>query len=231
MLTRKLTIVAAFAGLVTTLASARGALVTTPIAVYNSTTSALVGYVSDTYDGQNSFTYTTSLAGALQVQIDTSASSPISILEMNPPGPNHNFGAVGGSGSFNFAAGGGGYAYLSGTALTAAGATPQSVATDINSLGYDGPAESTIWSLTGNVLTAQWVNANSTTSATQTFYDPVVNYVGIVGDLPLYNSTYGDNAYAVTFVATGVPVPEPASLAAIGIPVAVSLLRRRRTAA
>jgi hypothetical protein len=126
-------------------APAQAGFVTGDIAVYNAAGTTLIGYVSATYDGQNSFTYTTNIADALQVEINTPVSAPFSMLEVNPPVPNSYFGAVGGSGGSHMAPGNFGYTYLSGTSLAAAGSTPSSSATnDIQSLGYNAPSESTI---------------------------------------------------------------------------------------
>ena len=77
---------------------ARAGSVTGDIAVYKVSNDALLGYVSDVYDAQNSFTYTTNMSNALEVSINTPVSAPFALLESNPPGPNHDFGAVGGSG-------------------------------------------------------------------------------------------------------------------------------------
>jgi hypothetical protein len=226
----KLSVAVALVGLALGIAPARAALVDGPISVYNAAGTTLLGYVSDTYDAQNSFTYipigTLTTADDLQVQINTSASSPFSILELNPPSTNDYFAGVGGSGGYDFTSSSAGYAYLSSSAQTSAGATPQSVATDLNSLSYFGPAESAIWSLSGNVLNATWVNADSTTDAAQTFYDPVVNYLGLVSNLSDYNSAYGDGAYAVKLE---VSVPEPSTAGiALGAAAMLMLSRPRR---
>jgi hypothetical protein len=215
------------------LVPARAGLVSGDIAVYNG--SSLLGYVSDAYDGQNTFTYTTNMAQALTVEFDSSASAPFSITTLNPPGSNTYFGAVGGSGGYHFASGNSGYAYLSDTSLVAAGSHPSGSATnDIQSLGYNAPSESTIWSRSGNVLTAQWVNSDGSQNPTQTIYDPVVDYLAITGDLTTYNNAFGDNAEAVTFKFTGTlptsAVPEPgvyALLGSLGL-TGAALLRRRR---
>jgi hypothetical protein len=218
--------------LVIGIAQARADAVTGDIAVFNGST--LMGYVSDVYDGQNSFTFTTNLANALNVTIATPVSAPFAILENNPPGANQYFGAVGGSGGYYMSSSQDGYTYLSGSALLPAGSTPTSSTNDINALGYNGPDETTIWSIDGsNVLTAQWVNADSTVqSPAQTFYDPVVDFLGITGDLAGFNAQYGDGATAVTFEFTGVipsSTPEPATGALVGIALAAAGFVRLRS--
>lgn len=227
-----LSIVAALAGFaVIGMAPARGQVSTGDIAVYNAAGTSLLGYVSDILDSQNSLTYTANIADALEVEIDITGTSPISILELNPPGPNDYVGGVGGSGGYYFASNQAGYAYLAGTALTGTGATPTSAGSDLQSLGYDGPVESTIWSLDGDVLTPQWFNTDSTESLAEVFYDPIVNYLGITSDLSGYNSDYGDGASPVEFEFTGpVPVPEPSTWAimAVGAGVIFGFRKRRR---
>jgi len=193
--------------------SARAELLEGNITIYQGTT--FLGYISDTYDIQDTFTYTANIANALNVQIDASTGTPFAILELNPPGANQYLGAVGGSGGYYFSSGNAGYAYLSGSALVPAGSTPSFSPDDIRF--YDAPLESTIWSLSGNTITAQWVNVDNTVVSAQTFYDPNVNYgyIGITDDLSGYNSAYGEGAYAVTldFMAT----PEPVSCGLIGV--------------
>ena len=214
---------------------ARASLVTGNIAVYNAAGTTLIGYVSDIYDGQDTFTYTTNIANALSVEIDPAATTPFAVLEANPPGSHDYFGAVGGSGGYDFTASGDGYAYLTGSALVAAGSTPAAASNDLQVLGYNAPDESSIWSLTGDVLTGQWVNSDSTVvNPVQTFYDPFVDYLGITGDLSAYNSTFGDSAQAVTFEFTGAlptATPEPGTGALLGMTLAaVGFFMRRRKA-
>ena len=226
------TLLAALFLLVVSISPAKASTVTGDLAVYKNGT--LIGYVSDVYDGQNSFTYTANIASALEVQVNTSSSAPFSVLSVNHPGTNLYFGAVGGSGGYNFSSSSDGYAYLTDTGLTAAGATPTSTSTDLQSLGYNAPAESTIWSFNGNTLGAQWVDANGTVVDPVTvFYDPTVNYLGITDDLSGYNSAYGDGAYAVTLDFTGdlgspAPTPEPESLSLLATGCAALYLKLRR---
>jgi hypothetical protein len=221
------------AGFLVIAASAQAGTVSGDIAVYNGS-NTLLGYVSDVYDSQDSFTFG-ALSNALVVNIGTPVSAPFSMLESNPPGPNHYFGAVGGSGGYYLSSSSVGYTYLSGSALVAAGSTPSASATDINSLGYNGPEETTIWSVDGsNVITAGWVNTDNTTGSDTTFYDPVANYIGLTGNLASYNAFYGDGAYAVNLVFTGTlpsgSTPEPATGALVGIALAALAFARRRRA-
>ena len=167
--------------------SSYATLVTGTIQVYKGVT--LLGYVSDSFDSQNSYTYTANAANALQVEIDPSTSE-FEIQATNTPDSSPYFGAVGGSGGYYFQSNNWGYAYLAGTSSIAAG-PPQSAVTSLQSLGYNAPAEATLWSHIGNVLTAQWVNSDSTQNATQIYYDPIVDYIGITGSLAQYNSEFG----------------------------------------
>jgi hypothetical protein len=191
------------------------------IEVFMSSDNALLGYVSDTYDGQDTFTITANQANALKVEVNTTATTPFSFLELNPPdSANPYFGGVGGSGGYDFKPGQVGYSYLSGTGLTAAGSLPSFTAgNSIQALGYNGPSESTIWSGSGQDISAQWVNVDGSKDSAQTFYDPVGNYLGITGDLNAFNSAFGEGAYAVTLAFTGTlppppttAVPEPSAL-------------------
>jgi hypothetical protein len=203
----------------------RADVLTGDIAVYNGST--LMGYVSDTYDSYQLFTFTTNVANALSVTIDT-GSTPFAILENNPPGANDYFGAVGGEGGYYFSAADDGYAYLSGAALVAAGSIPSNAGNDFSASGL--PEETTIWSIdSNNVLTAQWVNTDSTVAnPTQIFYDPSADYLGIAGDFSNFTAQYPEGEYPVSLVFTS-STPEPATGALVGIAlVAAGFIRRRR---
>ena len=63
-------------------ASSHATVVTGDLAVYNGPT--LVGYISDAFDGQNSFTKTASVSNALSVSIN-STMALFSIDAVNPP--------------------------------------------------------------------------------------------------------------------------------------------------
>jgi hypothetical protein len=124
-----------------------------------------------------------------------------------------------------------GYAYLAGTSSIAQG-PPASAGTSLQSLGYNGPAEATMWSHNGNVLTAQWINSDGSKNPTQTFYDPAVNFVGLVGDLTAFNTSFpGENAVAVTLQFTGTfptAAPEPSSFVIFGTALAIGIAMVRR---
>lgn len=224
--------------LLTLASGAHAVLISGNIAVYEGTT--LLGYVSKSFDSQNSYTYKPGLANALSVQIDTST-SVFDIIALNGPDPAHPYvGAVGGSGGYNFSSGQLGYAYLAGTGHTDAGSTPTfapAVTTSITSLGYNGPAESMIWSLSGDILNAQWVNSDGSLAyQTLTFYDPAVDFLGLVGDFNKFNQTFpGENASLVTLRFTGnlssTNVPEPGTLEILALSLAgLAFIRRRKCA-
>jgi len=146
----------------------------------------------------------------------------------NPPGSPSNtyFAAVGGASGYDFNAGQSGYAYLSGSSLTAIGSTPSSSATnDIQPLGYNGPSETTIWTRIGDILTPNWVNTNGIVVANQVFYyDPVVDYIGITADVTAFNNAFGEDAQAVTVEFTGaIPTPEPGSFALLGLAMSLAM--------
>jgi hypothetical protein len=175
------------------------------LAVYDGTGTVLQGYVRKTFDGQNSYTKTSNTADALTVQLPggAAAAGPFKITTSNGPDPSHNFfGAVGGSGGYNFKANQLGYAYLSGTGNTPAGSPPSfSAGHSIQALGYNAPAESTIYSINCQTrqISAIWVNVDETTSNAQFMYDPSVDFLSIVGDYAKFVSTFpGEGAVIQT---------------------------------
>jgi hypothetical protein len=170
------------------------------IQVRRASDNVLLGYIRKTYDGQNSFTFG-SLANAQTVNVPTSCSGLQEIT--GTPDPSHPFvGAVGGSGGYNFNAGQLGYAYLSGTGHTPVNSPPSSSAGhSIQSLGYNAPAQSTIWNInTGTLaITAQWTNVDGSQPPTSIFHDPSVDFLGIIGDFNKFTQTFpGEGAYLVT---------------------------------
>ncbi|KAF8885525.1 hypothetical protein BD779DRAFT_1533602 [Infundibulicybe gibba] len=170
-----------------------------------------LGYIKVTKVGGGSYTYTSNNALRLSVAVPSTNSFgvPIDITAVAGPDPSYPFvGAVGGSGGFKFASGNVGYAYLSGTGHTNAFSPPSSkVGHSIQALGYNAPAESQIWTLDcgTRALTAQWTNVDGSTVPATVMYDPVVDFIGITGDLGAFNTAFpNERAYAVTltFVPT-----------------------------
>ncbi|KAJ2927509.1 hypothetical protein H1R20_g9580, partial [Candolleomyces eurysporus] len=174
------------------------------IQVRRASDGVILGYIRNTFDGQNSYTYGT-LANALSVQLGSvdSSAGVMEIRAINGPDAAHPFvGAVGGSAGYNFNPGQLGYTYLSGTGHTPANSPPSfSAGHSIQSLGYNAPAESTVWSvncLTGAV-TGQWTNVDGSQPSTSIFYDPAVDFVGLIGDFNKFVQTFpNEGAYLVT---------------------------------
>jgi hypothetical protein len=165
------------------------------LAVYDASGTVLQGYVRKTFDGQNSYTKTSNIADALTVQLPAaSAAGPFEITTTNGPDSAHPFfGAVGGSGGYNFKPNQLGYAYFSGTGHTSAGSPPSfSAGHSIQALGYNAPAESTIFSINCETkrMSAIWVNVDATTSSAQFMYDAAVDFLSIVGDYSKFVSTF-----------------------------------------
>lgn len=167
---------------------------------------SLVGYVSNIYDSQDSYTITSNVGSALQVSLPflSPFGTPIDITAINgPDSKNILLGAVGGSPGFDLQSGQLGTAYLSGTGHTGAGSPPSSTAgTSMQAVGYDAPSESQIWTLdcVGLTFTATWTNSDDTQpAATTIFYNPTVKYLGLTGDLDVLNGVFNEGAFAVTF--------------------------------
>ncbi|KAF8142724.1 hypothetical protein K438DRAFT_1877450 [Mycena galopus ATCC 62051] len=171
----------------------------------------VLGYLRKTFNNFTRYTYDTQ-EKALVVKLPaTWSSGAFDLVPTNGPDAVHNnVGAVGGSSGYNFNAGKLGYAYLSGTGHVDANSPPSnSTGTSMQSrLGYNGPAESQVWSLnysTGG-LTAQWTNADSTKPTTSLYYARTSNYVGLVGDFDQFVARFAwENAFLVT--AAFYPVP------------------------
>lgn len=168
--------------------------------VRNAATGAELGYISNAYDAQRTYTYG-SIANALRVTPDVPVQEgvPTQITAINGPDPAHAFlGGVGGSGGYKFASGQVGYAYLSGTGHTTANSPPSSTAgNSIQVLGYNGLSESTIWMFdcTSLAIAAQWTNVDGSQNPTSLMFDPVGNYLALTGDVGALNSAFGEGAY------------------------------------
>jgi hypothetical protein len=179
---------------------ANAAVLTGNIAVYDSSSNALLGYVGNSFTVFNTDPISSTLAGALSVQIDTSATAPFSILELN--GPNSSYSYLGGAqGVTNFSTPSG-YAFL--TSVTSTGA---------NLIG--NPGESAIWTLSGNVLSAEWTNSDSTVVPLTLFHDVSFGDLDMAANLSSFVDKFGDQVEAVKFEFTGISsaVPEPSTWA------------------
>ncbi|KAJ7676912.1 hypothetical protein DFH06DRAFT_1466268 [Mycena polygramma] len=146
-------------------------------------------YVGNTFNFINLYTATGQLdSSALNVTLPASAcSGPFDITASPGPDAAHPLvGAVGGTNGWNFQAGKVGYAYLAGTGHTNANSGPSSTAgTSMQSVGWEGPSESQIWSLDCQTyeMKAQWTNSDLSQPATIIFYDPTSNFIGFTGEL------------------------------------------------
>ncbi|KAF8209855.1 hypothetical protein K438DRAFT_1810466 [Mycena galopus ATCC 62051] len=164
----------------------------------------VLGYVRKTFN--NIIRYTIDIQEkALVVKLPATCSSDaFDLVPTNGPDAVHNnVGAVTGIRGFDFRPGRLGYAYLSGTGHVDANSPPSnSTGTSMQSrLGYNGSAESQVWSLnysTGR-LTAQWTNADSTKPTTSLYYARTSNYVGLVGDFDQFVARFAwEHAFLVT---------------------------------
>jgi PEP-CTERM motif len=216
-----------FASIVATLAlsaaalSAHAATVDGTISVYQGST--FLGYVSSNYDVSGILTY--SASNALSVQIDTSG-SPFAIAAPGLTGYGY-VGATSGRFGDHLAPGSYGYAYLTGSSYTA----PGTYASGSNSFEFGGSSESTIWSLSGDVLTPTWINSDNSSYADVVFYDVENDYLGITGDLGAFEASFNEGEFGVTldFTPATAATPEPASLTLLATGLASIYYRRRRS--
>ncbi|KAJ7510358.1 hypothetical protein B0H11DRAFT_1958633 [Mycena galericulata] len=164
------------------------------------------GYISKALDSQNSYGLSASRSDALKVEFPSSSPfhGPINIRAMNGPDARHPYlGAVAGGGGFQFGQGQVGYAYLAGTGASPAHSPPSSNAgTSLQSLGYNGPSESQIWTVNCKTLglSPQWTNTDSTQPPTTIFYDPIIDSLGLTSDLDAFSAEFpSEGAHSVTF--------------------------------
>ncbi|KAJ6452935.1 hypothetical protein C8R45DRAFT_1112716 [Mycena sanguinolenta] len=164
----------------------------------------VLGYLRKTFNKIIRYTYDIQ-EKALVVKLPASCSSgAFDLVPTNGPDAVHiNVGAVAGIRGFDFKPGRLGYAYLSGTGHVDENSPPSnSTGTSMRSqLGYNGSAESQVWSLnySTGALTAQWTNADSTNPATSLYYARTSNYVGLVGDFHQFVAKFAwEDAFLVT---------------------------------
>jgi hypothetical protein len=187
------------------------------IAVTNSSTSADLGFVGNYYQIFGEYGLATNSSQGLNVSFSDS-SAPFSILGTN--GPDATYPYLGGVAGFantsnDLGAGSRNYAYLAGTvAGTATNQNSFSTASGVPEL-----SQSVLWSLgAGNLLTASWVNTDSSiVAATIVYYTPDKVFL-LVGDLAAFSASFGGTATPVnfTFVAT-TPIPAALPLFATGL--------------
>jgi hypothetical protein len=197
------------------------------IEVNDTSTSSVLGYVSDTYNSFGEATTTSNPADRLLVTFNTS-SSPFAITALN--GPSVSFPYLGaivgfsstsddlGAGSFN-------YLYLGGTVLTPSGSPPVSGGnTFSDATGIPENIESSIWSVSvGNTLNAQWINTDLSSPTTDPFYTE--DTLGFTGDFTAFQAEFGPaTPVSFTFVPEGgIQVPEPSSMAILGTAIGIFL--------
>ncbi|KAJ7914899.1 hypothetical protein B0H13DRAFT_2001565 [Mycena leptocephala] len=162
------------------------------------------GYISKTFDPQYAYTLTTSISSALQITLPSKSpfGGPFNILTVNGPDTRHPYlGAVGGGSGGHLGHGQRGSAYLAGTGASPANSPPSSSAgSSMQSIGYNAPGESQIWSMDCDTRTidAQWTNTDSSQPPTTLFYDAAEKYLGLTSDLGAFNGAR-QNAHAVIF--------------------------------
>ncbi|KAJ7722736.1 hypothetical protein DFH07DRAFT_971800 [Mycena maculata] len=159
------------------------------------------GYISNTFDGQNSYTLTTSLTNALTVYLPSTSpfGGPTDIITINGPDTAHPYlGAVGGSGGSQFGQGQSDYTYL---AATGGNSPPSSsTGTSLETVGYDGPAEIQICKSLDRALLRFHVLKRTTRAAqpaTTIFYDSVVDSLDLTSDFGAFNDVCSEGAYTV----------------------------------
>ncbi|KAJ7242769.1 hypothetical protein B0H12DRAFT_1312274 [Mycena haematopus] len=181
------------------------------------------GYISSEFDPQHAYTLTTSRSSALQANLPSMSpfGDRFNILATNGQDIKHPYvGAVGGGNDYHFGPGqrGPSSAYLAGTGAcnspidstssisdiiheASANSPPSSRAgTSMQSIGYNAPGESQIWSMDCETreINAQWTNTDSSQPPTTIFYDAVDQYLGLTSDLEAF--TVGpQDGQAVTF--------------------------------
>jgi hypothetical protein len=194
------------------------------IAVSNASTSADLGFVANSFAIFGEYGKTNDVTQSLAVSFSDS-SAPFSIATTNgdPTFP-YLGGAIGFWSGTNDLGISDNHAFLAGTALgTTTGQSSYAVASGVNKL-----SQSVLWSLgAGNLLSAHWVNSNSSIVAATIVYYPLDGVFVLVGNVAAFSASFGTaTPVNFTFVPT-VPVPAALPLFATGLG-AVALLRWRR---
>ena len=156
------------------------------------------GYLSPTLNSYGEYTTTTTdLTQALQISIPLNNAGPFDLTPSNAmatsggvspeEGVTVGYSSSGddlGPGSFN-------YVYLTQTAHTPPGATPQSGSNSFTAAtGIPKDIESGVWYIdASNQLTAKWVNTDGTIVSTTIFQ--AQDTIGLTGDFNAVDSTFG----------------------------------------
>lgn len=129
---------------------------------------------------------------------DVAFGSPVSITTTNGPNAAYPFfgGIVGfSSTSDNIGPGSYNYVYIGGTTFTSPGAVPTAGANSFTAAtGINEDIESSIWSISAsNILSAQWVNTNSSSPATFMTLVQSQHILALTGDLTTFTNAFGAN--------------------------------------
>ncbi|KAJ3482531.1 hypothetical protein NLI96_g6928 [Meripilus lineatus] len=161
------------------------------------------GYLTSTANSFGEYGFTTSLDSALRVSLCPTDDSPFVITPLN--GPFLSFPYLGFVTGFantdpDLKAGSANYAYLTGTILTAAHATPAELPNAFTAAsGVAESIESSVWSMDVNgVLSAAWVNRDGSSQTYSLYYVPSSAAFALVGDYNAFSSNFGA-AFLATF--------------------------------
>jgi len=208
---------------------AHSAVITGNIAAHSVNGGALVGYL-DLTAGQDRYLLN-ALASANILDLDTSASSPFSLLDQDAPASHRFFAGLISPGIELLTTNSNAAILGDSPVTTSPGSTPQSG----GSVSIPGAEyESAIWSRSGSDLSLRWVNHDGSSPATTTVWDPVGQTLYLTAN-PAAVILNHPGSQAVNLVFTGtIPtdaVPEPSSFALFSVALGGILFRQAKKAA